>query len=171
MTEHIGLHSDATLNGLAMSDNGTHQTVTLGEAQGVSIGHLQTEALSMDRSAAQSVEAGDVQAHLSALGQVRAAQLDTHVSLLGASQAEHATLQNSAVAALRAETAAVHQSAIWLAQSDEFHADCNTFVGVLVARQVSGPIRPLLDGRGALVFGLAAGLAMTALFWLTGRRS
>ena len=38
-----------------------------------------------------------------------------------------------------------------------------TAVGILIARQVDGAVRPLLDWRGALAFGAALGLVVGIL--------
>ena len=92
-------------------------------------------------------------------------RLPRHPLAQASSFAEHTSLTPTLLALLPTqdgtESKLTNGGAVWIAAQ---RADLkNTFVGILLARQVNGDVRVLLDRKAAAIFGLSAGLIIGLL--------
>lgn len=124
-----------------------------------------------------SVDAERVQVHQAAVGRVEATQVMVEQGAIGATRAEHLKLERSAVGAALADQVEVSRGYARSILARQVQLDRaaarvviaadvrtnQTAVMLLIARKVTGDVRVLVDWRGALAFGAAAGLVM-ALF-------
>ena len=127
-----------------------------------------------------SFDAEQVHMHQGAVGRVEATQVAVAQGAIGAARAENVTVERGAVGAALGEQVDMRSSyarsilarQVQLDRSAArvvIAADVRTnqsAVMVLIARKVGGDVKVLLDWRGALAFGAAAGL----VFALLGRR-
>jgi hypothetical protein len=143
-----------------MNDANSEHPIEVGASHQVSIGHVQADTLSLDQSAAQTVEAGAVVTHLSAVAEMRAGQIDAQASAFGTIGAQQSSVHTSSVGAMQATEATITKSVVGGIQSTTAHVHDGAFIGLLIARQVNGTARPLLDWRGVLVLGLVIGLVL-----------
>ncbi|MBN1964505.1 MAG: hypothetical protein JW910_07650 [Anaerolineae bacterium] len=144
----------------------SHDSVALGAAEAVNIDTLHAGTLSLEASAAQAVQAESVVTHLSAIAQAQIGTAAIQSSAIGNLQSDHADLHSSAVALVQADSLSLRRSAAWLVQSDSAQVQERSIVGLLIARQTTGEVRPLLDWRGAALLGIVIGLVLR----LTTRR-
>ncbi|HXR27614.1 MAG TPA: hypothetical protein VN771_07105 [Candidatus Baltobacteraceae bacterium] len=93
--------------------------------------------------------------------------------------AEHAEINQGAIAHAQVQDLAVRQGAVALVQSsahvrldqsavgavvgDQVELGAGSVAFLVVAREVHGDVKPLIDWRGALAFGVALGLARRLL--------
>jgi len=153
------------------SGNGSHREVTgssteFVRADTVSVrqGSVQTvEAATIDirQGAAARVEARDVTVTSGAIGFARADRVSIELGAAGAAIAGEAHLTQSAVNAVIAREVRVEQSLVQTVIAADVRFERPTAVVFLVARKVEGEVRAILDWRGALVFGVAAGFVMS----------
>jgi len=115
-----------------------HVSVTMG-----AVGRVDSERLEVDRGAVGGVRANSVALHQGAIGGALAGQ---------------ATIRQSVVRGLAARQATVEQSFVRTLVGLEVRVERASFIGVLMARRVTGDVRVLLDWRGALALGAAFGL-------------
>jgi hypothetical protein len=127
-----------------------------------------------------SVAGEHVAVHQGAVGRVDAAQVSVEQGAIGAARAEHLKVERGAIGAALGEQVELSRSyarsiVARQVQLDRaaarivIAADVRTnqsAVMLLVARKVGGDVRVLLDWRGALAFGAAAGVVLALL----GRR-
>jgi len=107
-------------------------------------GDVRAESVTISGSGANSIEAQSVSISQGGAAQVRATDFSVSQGGVALARAEHLTVNEDASAfAVLADSAEVHEGA-------------NVFL--LVARSVSGDVRPVLDWRAAV--GLGAGLAI-----------
>jgi hypothetical protein len=104
------------------------------------------------------VETSVMQVEQGAVGAARADSIALERSALGAGLANEVTVRQGFARALLARSATVEQSFVRTLIAAEVRIDKATGVGILIARNVVGDVRVLLDWRGALAFGAAAGL-------------
>ncbi len=99
--------------------------------------------------------------------------------------AEHAEINQGAIAHAQVQDLAVRQGAVALVESsahvrleqsavgavvgDEVEIGAGSVAFVVVAREVHGDVRPVVDWRGALAFGVALGLVRLLLGGRGGR--
>lgn len=106
-------------------------------------GHVRAENVTVSQGGAQTIEAGTVSITQGGAGRVTADELSVQQGGVGLARAERLTVQAEASAfAVVADNATIEDGA-------------NVFV--LIGRNVSGDVRPVLDWRAALALG--AGLA------------
>ncbi len=129
----------------------------LGAAGQVAIERLEVGSLSLEKSSARSVQAETVVTHLSAMGSVTAEGVAAQATAIGALQARQVDVHGSAAGVVRGRTVSASRSALGLVMGEAVQTQGTTFAGLLVARQVSGTVRPMLDWRGALILGLIIG--------------
>jgi len=134
--------------------------IEIGAISHASIDHLHAGTLSAEQSAIQSLQAETVVAHLSAIGSGQTSALETQASALGAVQTLQAEARTSVIVAMQTEQATLNRSFVQVLQAAEVQAHDNTVVGLLLARQVQGSIRPIFDLRGVIVLGLVIGLVL-----------
>lgn len=142
--------------------NDAHTQFTeLGATRQTTVENLSGHALSLDECSVNSAQAETLMTHLSVMGTVHGDRIETQASATGSLSAESVTMRNSAAGAMQAQKATVSNSAVGAVVSQEVKAEGNSFIGLLIARQVNGNIRPLLDLRGVLFLGLVIGLVLT----------
>ena len=106
------------------------------------------------------VETGQLDVDRGAVGAARAERLSLDRSAIGAAVAGEVDIRQSVARSILAREVRVDQSAIQTIVAQDVRIERSSFVGVLLARRVVGEVRVLLDWRGALAFGAAAGLVM-----------
>jgi hypothetical protein len=121
-----------------------------------------------------SLDAEHVQLRQSAVGRVDASQVTVEMGAIGAARAEHLTIERGAIGAALGEQVGVSRGYARSILARQVQLDRSaariviaadvrtnqTAVMFLVARKVAGDVRVLLDWRGALAFGAAAGLVI-----------
>src|SRR3954464_4648069 len=106
------------------------------------------------------VDAEEVFVEQGGIGAVRGDRVSVELGGIGAVLAGEARVTQGAVGTVVARSAAVEQSVIRTLVAADVHVDRPTGVLFLLAARVSGDVRPVLDWRGALAFGAAAGLVL-----------
>jgi len=134
--------------------------IEIGATRHASINDLHAGTLSAEQSAIQSLQAETVVTHLSAIGSGRTSSLETQTSALGAVQTHQAEARTSVIGGMEAEQATLSRSCVHVLQAADGRVYDNTVVGLLLARQVQGSIRPIFDLRGVIVLGLVIGLVL-----------
>ena len=148
-----------------MSNTNSHQSDSIARAEQAVFEHLDAGTLSLESSAVQTARADSIVAHLSALGQVQTERADAQASAVGALRAQQVNMHFSGVGAVQARQVSLSKGGAGVLVSDEVHVQGTPFVGVLLARHVTGSVRPLLDWRGALALGLVIGLFIKLAGW------
>ncbi len=116
------------------------------------------------------VDADHVEFALGAVGIARGREMDVGQALVGLAVADDVTMRQSSARLLVArEAARLEMSAAAAVLANHVEIGPRAAVGVVVARSVEGDVRPLLDWRGALVFG-AAFAAVSLVLRPLGRR-
>jgi hypothetical protein len=95
-----------------------------------------------------------------AVGAARGTSVSMDQSAVGAALAGEVTVHQGVVRNLLARSVAVQQSFVRSVVANEVRIERATGVGFILARRVVGDVRVMLDWRGALAFGAAAGLVM-----------
>ena len=127
---------------------------------------IQANEVALQQSAASDVRANSVSAYQAGLATVEAEEVLSQKSVIGYVQAEKASV-NGYTGAVLARNAEVHYGLTGVVFGNEVHAD-NARTILLVARNVSGNVTPLMDSRSALITGLTGGL-FAGLLFLLGR--
>lgn len=142
---------------------------------------VNAELVRMHQSAAQEIQAGEVGLQQSAAVAVQANSVGTHQSAMVAVEAEEVLSQQSVIGSVQAEKASVmgytgavlarnaevHYGITGLVAGNDVHAEGARAI-LLVGRNVSGNVTPLMDSRSALIAGLTGGL-FAGLMLLLGR--
>jgi hypothetical protein len=105
-------------------------------------------------------EGSSIDVRQGAVGAARAGSVSVDQSAVGAALTGELEASQSAVRAVFARTAKIEQSFVRTLVANEVRVERATGVGILLARRVVGDVRVLLDWRGALAFGAAAGFVM-----------
>jgi hypothetical protein len=92
---------------------------------------------------------------------IGADRVSVELGATGAAFASEAHVTQAAVNAVIARDAHVEQSLVQTVVAANVRFERPTAVVFLVARKVEGEVRAILDWRGALVFGAAAGFVMS----------
>jgi hypothetical protein len=111
---------------------------------------------------------GDIQVIQGAIGGARATEVTIQQGALGGALAGRVSLRQSVARSLLAREAVVQQSFVRTIIAAQVRVEKATGVGILIARQVTGDVRVLVDWRAAAAFGAAFGL-VTGLLRLGGR--
>ena len=127
---------------------------------------IQAQEVALNQSAASDVRANSVSAYQAALATVEAEEVLSQRSAIGYVQAEKASVNGYTVAVL-ANNAEVHYGMTGVVIGQDVHAE-GARVILLVGRNVTGNVTPLLDPRSALIAGLTSGL-FAGLMLLLGR--
>ena len=127
---------------------------------------VQADEVALNQSAASDVRANSVSAYQAALATVEAEEVLSQRSAIGYVQAEKASI-NGYTASVVAKSAEVHYGMTGVVVGQEVHAE-GARVILLVGRNVSGNVTPLLNSRSALIAGLTSGL-FAGLMLLLGR--
>jgi len=134
---------------------------------------ISADVVNVTQSSAESVEAEEVHLRQSAAQTIDADTVDMTWSAAQVVEAETVNMDQSAVLSIRAESANLGQGAsAGVIMGQEVSLENSAAVAVigqhqvnasgvrtvlLIAREVSGDVRALLDPRGALFFGLGIG--------------
>jgi hypothetical protein len=127
-----------------------------------------------------SFGADQVTVHQGAVGRVDATQVSVEQGAIGAARADHLRVERGAVGAALGEQVELSRSYARTIIARQVQVDRaaarvviaadvrtnQSAVMLLIARKVGGDVKVLLDWRGALAFGAAAGLVLALL----GRR-
>jgi hypothetical protein len=145
---------------------------------------IQADSVRMMQSAARSVRGAELSATMTAALQMDAQNADMRFCSVGLLDAEHAEIGPGSVYAavgqdvnlkscyakvvLSQGSVQMNQSLVGVAAAREIEAS-EVRAGFLIAREVRGTVRTLMDTRSAAVFGAAFGAAFAAM-WLLRRR-
>jgi hypothetical protein len=124
-----------------------------------------------------SLAADHVELRQSAVGRVEASQVSVAQGAIGAARGEHLKVENGAIGAAMGEQVEVSRGYARSILARQVQLDRSaarvviaadvrtnqTAVMFLIARRVAGDVKVLLDWRGALAFGAAAGLVIALL--------
>jgi hypothetical protein len=152
------------------------------------------EEVLLNNSSLDSIQANKIRLNLSVVNHVTAADVEIKDSGANSIAAESVSINHSAVGFLQANTALLTDSRVFLVQSQETTINGNAGIitsqvasidhgrnGIIISRDVhggqinsvillagkiSGPVETLIDRRSVIIFGLAAGAAMGAVFSL-----
>lgn len=145
---------------------------------------IEAESVRMAQSAARSVRATELSATMAAALQVDAQEAEIRFSSVGLLDADRAEFGQSVVYGVMGQDVSLKscyaktavsqgsfhasQSLIGIAAAREIEAS-EVRTGILIAKDVRGTVRALLDTKAAAVFGAAFGAAFAAV-WLLRRR-
>ena len=127
---------------------------------------IHADEVALQQSAASDVRANSVSAYQAALATVEAEEVLTQRSAIGYVQAEKASV-NGYTGAVVAKNAEVHYGMTGVVVGNDVHAEGARAI-LLVGRNVTGNVTPLMDARSALIAGLTGGL-FAGLLLLLGR--
>lgn len=149
-----------------------------------SAGDIQADSVRMLQSASRSVRSEELSATMSAALQVDTKDANLRFCSVGFLDAEHAEIGPASIygvigqevnlkscyakTVLAQESMRVTQSLVGAAVAREIEAN-EVRAGFLIAKEVRGTVRTLMDTRAAAVFGAAFGAAFAAV-WLLRRR-
>jgi hypothetical protein len=111
--------------------------------------------------------AADVSITQGGIGAVRADRVSVELGGVGAAMTDQLDVHQGVVGAVIARDAAFEQAGVRTLIANRVHFGPNSGAGVVFAARVDGDVRTLLDWRGAIAFGAAAGVVMALL---RGRR-
>lgn len=123
---------------------------------------LIADRVDVHRSAIGRVEGGEVRVEQGAVGAARVERLSVDRGAVGAVMAGNAEVSRGYVRSILARQVQLDRGAARIVIAADVHAR-QSAVMFLVARRVSGEMRVLLDWRGALAFGAAAGVVFAVL--------
>lgn len=151
---------------MSASDASTPETESLAATTpGTSPGPMEIHQGAVGRA-----EATTIDVRQGAIGAARAGSVSVDQGALGAALAGDVRVSQGIARTVVARTVAVEQSFVRTLVAGEVKVERATGIGILVARRVVGDVRVLLDWRGALAFGAAAGF-VAGLVRRAGRRS
>jgi hypothetical protein len=118
---------------------------------------LAADRLDVRGSAVGRVEAGEISVAAGAIGAARADRVSVDRGALGAAMAGDVEISRGYARSIVARQVQIERGAARMIVAADVRAD-RTAVLILLARRVSGDVRVLLDWRGALAFGVVAGV-------------
>ncbi|MGZ9223597.1 MAG: hypothetical protein ACXW4Q_15940 [Anaerolineales bacterium] len=142
---------------------------------------VQAELVRMHQAAAETIQADEVALQQSAASDVRANSLSAYQAVLATVEAEEVLSQRSAIGYVQAEKASVtgytgvvvaknaevHYGLTGVVLGTDVHAEGARAI-LLIGRNITGNVTPLMDARSALIAGLTGGL-FAGLLLLLGR--
>lgn len=129
---------------------------------------IEAEAVEVHQGAVGRVDAVDVAVTQGFVGAARGDRVSVEMGALGAALGGEVSVSQGAVGTMIAREARVEQSFVRTLVAQTVNVHRPSAVVFMVAQRVSGDVKVLLDWRGALAFGAAAGL-LAGLF-RRGRR-
>jgi hypothetical protein len=123
--------------------------------------------LTIQQGGVGTLTATDVAITQGGVGAVRTKRLSVELGGVGAAMTDQLDVRQGIVGAVIARDAHFEQAGVRNLIANRVHFGPNSGAGVVLAARVDGDVRTLLDWRGAIAFGVAAGVVM-ALF--RGRR-
>src|SRR4051812_44649447 len=130
---------------------------------------IQADRVEVRMAAVGRVDAGEVQVLQGAIGGVRGTDVSVQQGALGGALAGRVSIRQSVARSVLAREVVVQQSFVRTIVAAQVRVEQATGVGILIARQVTGDVRVLVDWRAAAAFGAAFG-AVAGLLRLGGRR-
>jgi len=127
------------------------------------------ESVELRLSAVGMVDAGEISFSQGALGAARADNVSVEMGALGAALADNVEVSRGYARSILARQVQLDRSAARVIVAADVKAE-RSAVMLLVARKVTGDVRVLLDWRGAIAFGAVAGLVMSVLRGMRGRK-
>jgi hypothetical protein len=124
-------------------------------------------SLTIQQGGIGALTATDVAVTQGGVGALRAERLSVELGGVGAALANDLDVRQGFVGAAIARDARFEQAGVRTLIANRVHFGPNSGAGVVLAAHVEGDVRTLVDWRGALAFGAAAGVVM-AIF--RGRR-
>ena len=109
------------------------------------------------------VDAKDVAVNLGGIAIARADRISAEMSGVGLAVSGEARVNQSFVRTMFARDVTIDQGAVWNLAAARVTFRRQGFAGVVIARQVDGDVRTLMDWRGALALGVVVGL-LAAVF-------
>jgi hypothetical protein len=147
------------VQGAADAPDATPQASEVAPARAAIAGEvLQADRLEVRMGAVGRVDAATIEVEQGAIGAARADRITVDRGAIGAAMTGQIDARQSFVRSILAREARVEQSFVRTIVAAEVRIERATFVGILLTRRVVGDVRVLLDWRGALAFGAAAGL-------------
>jgi hypothetical protein len=116
-----------------------------------------------------ALDAEEVFVQWGGIGAARADRLGVEFGAIGAALAGEARVTQGIAGSVAARDAILEQSLVRTLIAQRVTVNRPTGVLVMIAQQVSGEVRPLLDWRGALVAGAAFGLVTVLARAIRGR--
>jgi hypothetical protein len=123
---------------------------------------IETDSVTMRRSAVGRIEGGRVTVDQGAVGAVRADQMSVDRGAVGAVMAGEVEISRGYARSILARQVQIDRGAARVVIAADVRAQQSS-VMFLVARRVSGDMRVMFDWRGALAFGAAAGVVFGLL--------
>jgi hypothetical protein len=114
-----------------------------------------------------ALSATDVAVSQGGVGALRAQRLSVELGGVGAAMTDQLDLRQGLAYAVIARDARFEQAGVRTLIANRVHFGPNSGAGVVLAAHVDGDVRTLVDWRGALAFGAAAGVVIGLL---RGRR-
>lgn len=135
------------------------ETAPLGPAPSVAEDgeSIAADHVELTRAAVGRVESAELSVHQGAIGAARADRIDIDQGALGAALAGEVEIERSYARTVLAREVELEQAVARTVIAGEVHAE-GSFIGILLARNVTGSVRVLLDWRGAAAFGVVAGI-------------
>jgi hypothetical protein len=124
-------------------------------------------SLTIQQGGIGALTATDVTISQGGVGALRAERLSVELGGVGAAMTNDLDVRQGYVGAVIARDARFEQAGVRNLIANRVHFGPNSGAGVVLAAHVEGDVRTLVDWRGALAFGAAAGVVM-AIF--RGRR-
>ncbi|MBA3876959.1 MAG: hypothetical protein C0498_08485 [Anaerolinea sp.] len=131
---------------------------------------VQADAVEVHQGAIGRVDATDVTVTQGVVGAARGDRISVEMGLLGAAMGGEISISQGGAGSILAQQARVEQSFVRTLVAQHVEIRRPSAVLFLIAQRVSGDIRPVLDWRGALVFGAAFGVT-AGLFGRLRRRA
>lgn len=116
-----------------------------------------------------ALDADEVFVQFGGVGAARAERVSVEFGSVGAAMAGELRVTQGFAGSVIAREATIEQGIVRTLVAQNVTVTRPSAVLVMIAQRVSGEIRPLLDWRGALAFGVAFGL-VSGLFRLVGSR-
>ena len=124
-----------------------------------------TQTFTADEQArSQDVRAEHVELSQGGANAIHATSVNVNQGGAGVVRASEVSVSQGGIGVARAERIAVHAgSSIAVAAAGEVTFEPDSNVMLLIARNVSGQVRPLIDWRAAAAFGAGLGLVVALL--------
>lgn len=155
-------------NGTPPVDHSVDATPDLVRLSSTTVDRVDAENVEIDASAINTVQADDVQISASGVLQVDADEVSLTNGGIFASRSGHFTANNASVLAAVAESASLSESSAGIVIGDVVHAGPGSRTGILLAREVHGPVETVLDTERAIAFGVAAGIVISIVLMVRG---
>jgi hypothetical protein len=124
---------------------------------------VRAEHVDLHQAAARRVEAGEVNVTQGAIGLARADRIEVTQGAVGIALGDTVTVRQGMTRVFARGPVHLEQSFARVVVAGEVEVGPRGFAGLVIAREVSGPGRILMDWRGGLALGAALGLAWAFL--------